>query len=185
MAKSKSWNIDDLERKGYRTDDKGNYIPSIANSLGYTKHIKIPESTIITPIQIKLKKTKRPKAKIVKRIPTLKPTETTNTIVFIKPLSVNQAWQGKRFKTPKYVKYEQELLASLPPMIIPPPPYEIYFKFGFSSSLSDFDNPLKPTIDVLSKKYGFNDKLIKRGVIDIEDVDKGKEYIEFNIKTLV
>ena len=32
----------------------------------------------------------------------------------IKPLSVNKAWQGKRFKTPEYKKYEIQMLRMLP-----------------------------------------------------------------------
>ena len=32
----------------------------------------------------------------------------------IKPLSVNKAWQGKRFKTKKYKAFETELLLKLP-----------------------------------------------------------------------
>ena len=31
-------------------------------------------------------------------------------IVNIKPLSVNQAWAGRRFKTPKYKAFEKEML---------------------------------------------------------------------------
>jgi hypothetical protein len=31
-----------------------------------------------------------------------------------KPLSVNLAWQGKRFKTPAYKKYEKEMLLRMP-----------------------------------------------------------------------
>lgn len=99
----------------------------------------------------------------------------------IKPLSVNEAWKGKRFKTEKYKIYEHTLLWLLPKIIIPSPPYEIYFKFGFSSSLSDWDNPVKPTQDILSKKYGFDDKQIRKAIIETEIVKKGKEYIEFEI----
>lgn len=105
--------------------------------------------------------------------------------IHIKPLSVNEAWQGRRFKTQKYKIYEQTLFYLLPKKIdMPLPPFEIYFKFGLSSSLSDWDNPVKPTQDILSKKYKFNDKLIARAVVETEKVEKGKEYIIFNIKSL-
>lgn len=103
--------------------------------------------------------------------------------VDIKPLSVNEAWKGKRFKTLAYKKYEINLLLMLPKIVLPPPPYIVHFRFGFSSSLSDWDNPIKPTQDVLAKKYGFNDKLIKRAIIDTDLVEKGKEYFEFEIST--
>ena len=36
----------------------------------------------------------------------------------IKPLSINCAFQGRRFKTPKYKAYEAEVLLKLKPMQI-------------------------------------------------------------------
>lgn len=102
----------------------------------------------------------------------------------IKPLSVNEAWKGRRFKTDAYIVYQNTLLWLLPKMVVPSPPYQIHFKFGFSNSLSDWDNPVKPTQDILSKKYGFNDKLIRRAIVETEIVKKGEEYIEFELKTV-
>lgn len=107
------------------------------------------------------------------------------TRIQIKPLSVNKAWQGRRFKTPEYKEYQKHLTLMLPRLKIPVPPYEIYFKFGMSSLSSDWDNCIKTTQDILAKKYKFNDKLIRRGVVEIESVPKGKEFIEFELKTLV
>lgn len=102
----------------------------------------------------------------------------------IKPLSVNEAWKGRRFKTDAYRVYQNTLLWLLPKIEVPEPPYEIHFKFGFSNSLADWDNPVKPTQDILSKKYGFNDKLIRKAIVETEIVKKGKEYVEFEIKTV-
>ena len=103
----------------------------------------------------------------------------------IKPISVNDVWKGKRYKTDLYKSYESVLLYKLPKITLPDPPFEIYFKFGFSSSASDWDNPIKPIQDILSKKYGFNDKLIEKGVVETEKVKKGQEYFEFELKTFV
>lgn len=106
----------------------------------------------------------------------------------IKPLSVNDAWQGKRFKTPKYKKYENDLMLLLPIKIIelePKKNYQIYFKFGFSSNASDWDNCIKTTQDCIAKRYGFNDKLIKKGVVETEQVKKGNEFFEFNITEII
>mgnify|MGYP003404518404 CR=1 FL=1 len=106
--------------------------------------------------------------------------------VYIKPLSVNDAWKGRRKRSDEYNEYEQMLMDSqLPDIELPEPPYCIHFKFGFSSSASDWDNPIKPLQDILAKRYGFNDKLIKRGIVDVEDVKKGYEFIEFKIETLI
>jgi hypothetical protein len=102
----------------------------------------------------------------------------------IKPLSVNDCWQGKRFKTSKYKSYEQELLLTLPKINLPKPPFEIYFEFGFSNVMSDWDNPVKPLQDILQKKYGFNDKDIYRAVVNKVMVKKGEEYFKVKIMTL-
>lgn len=107
------------------------------------------------------------------------------TRIELKPLSVNEAWKGRRFKTEDYKKYERNLLLMLPKKLeIPEPPFLITFKFGFSSSASDWDNCIKTTQDVLAKKYKFNDKLIRKGIVETEIVPKGKEYLEFKIETL-
>lgn len=100
----------------------------------------------------------------------------------IKPLSVNTCWQGKRFKTPAYKRYEQELMLSLPKRDIPRPPYSIYFEFGLSSSLSDWDNPVKPLQDILQKKYKFNDKDIIYAQVRKYKVDKGNEFFLVRIE---
>lgn len=102
----------------------------------------------------------------------------------IKPMSVNKAWQGKRFKTPAYKQYEKEVLLLLRPVAIPKGDIELNLIFGFSSKLADFDNPIKPFVDCLQKKYGFNDRAIKRATIDVVHVEKGCEFIDFKIKEL-
>lgn len=102
----------------------------------------------------------------------------------IKPLSVNQAWRGRRFKTDKYESYERECLLLLKAMEVPQPPYELRLSFGFSNYLSDIDNPMKPFIDILQKKYGFDDRDILRVVVDKVMTDKGKEFLSFELKTI-
>lgn len=102
----------------------------------------------------------------------------------IKPLSVNDAWQGKRFKTDKYKSYEMEMLLRLPAGKLPPPPYRILYEFGFSNKLCDFDNPCKPLGDILQKKYGFNDNEIYEAHIFKKIVKRGREYIKVKIEHL-
>jgi Holliday junction resolvase RusA-like endonuclease len=102
----------------------------------------------------------------------------------IKPLSVNEAWQGQRFKTKSYSAFEKLVLLSLRPMPIPQPPFSVSFEFGMSNSLSDYDNPVKPLQDVLQKKYGFNDKDIFEAHIRKVKVKNGDEYFKFSMKTM-
>lgn len=103
----------------------------------------------------------------------------------IKPISVNQCWQGRRFKTDKYKVFEKEVLLLLPKNYnIPSGKLKISLKWGFSSKLSDWDNPIKPFQDILQKKYNFDDKRIFMATVEKEIVKKGNEYIKFSIEKL-
>jgi len=102
----------------------------------------------------------------------------------MKPLSVNEAWQGKRFKSQAYKAYETEMLVRLPAGKLPDPPYRVYYEFGFSTRLADFDNPCKPLGDILQKKYGFNDNEIYEAHISKRLVKRGCEYIKVRIEHL-
>lgn len=104
--------------------------------------------------------------------------------VDIKPLSVNQVWQGKRFKTSKYKSYEREMILKLPKIKMPKPPFKVYYEFGMSSSLSDWDNPIKPFQDILQKKYNIDDRDIFEANVKKVKTEKGKEYIKFKITTI-
>ena len=103
-------------------------------------------------------------------------------ILNIKPLSVNQAWQGRRFKTDQYKEWIKHLTLILPPVKTSfKGDLKVEIVFGFSSRASDIDNPLKPLIDVLQKKYGFNDNQIQELNVKKELTTKGKEFINLNI----
>lgn len=101
----------------------------------------------------------------------------------IKPLSVNKAFQGRRFKTEDYKRFEKNML-----LILPKSKesflgdLKISIKYGFSSKLSDIDNPCKLVLDCLVKKYGFDDRQIYKLIQEKEIVKKGKEFIKFKIE---
>jgi Holliday junction resolvase RusA-like endonuclease len=103
--------------------------------------------------------------------------------IHIKPLSVNDAWQGKRFKTPEYKAYEQELMLLLPNKYEVPveSDLEINFEFGLNT-LADWDNPIKPLQDILQKKYDFNDRRVVRARVIKNTVKKGEGYLNFSIR---
>ena len=103
----------------------------------------------------------------------------------IKPLSVNSAWQGKRFKTPAYKKYEKLVLMMLPKQTIPKAPYILNLEFYFSNSTSDIDNPIKLISDIIQKKYSINDRDIYELHVKKFVVKKGLEKIKFEIKSIV
>lgn len=105
--------------------------------------------------------------------------------VNIKPLSVNEAWQGRRFKTPAYKRYAQELNILLPQITLPEPPFTVIYHVFYSSKASDIDNFLKAFNDCLQKKYNFNDNLIYHSRQTEHIVKKGEEKIQFSIKPFV
>ena len=103
-----------------------------------------------------------------------------------KPLSVNEAWQGKRFKTPLYKAYEEFILLSMPKAKIETEQMlRIEFFFGFSNKASDLDNPVKLLLDIAQKKYGFNDKNVFELNVRKCIVKKGDEFIQMGIYKLL
>jgi len=102
----------------------------------------------------------------------------------IKPLSVNNAFQGRRFRTPKYKAFQKELSLKLKPMDIPEGKLMLKVTFGLSSKNADWDNPIKAFQDIVSKKYGFNDRRIYKGIVEKVDVPKGSEFIDFTISAI-
>lgn len=99
----------------------------------------------------------------------------------IKPLSVNEAWQGRRKKTYKYLAYQKDVSLLLRPFTVPDGDLRIELVFGFSSGGSDWDNPVKPLQDILSKKYKFNDNRIVEANVKKVKVKKGHEFIEWGL----
>ena len=103
-----------------------------------------------------------------------------------KPLSINEAWQGKRFKTPVYKSYEETILLTMPKgKIDVEQMLRIEFFFGFSNKASDLDNPVKLLLDIAQKKYGFNDKNVYELNVRKCVVKKGEEFIQMGIYPLL
>ncbi len=107
----------------------------------------------------------------------------------IKPFSANESHGGKKngglFSKKEKLKYENDLTLLLPPKhsaSFPEPPFKIYYEFGFSSSGSDIDNPIKVLQDIIFDKYGFNDNLIYSSSQRKYVVPKGDEYIIVEIE---
>ena len=103
-----------------------------------------------------------------------------------KPLSVNEAWQGKRFKTPIYKTYEETILLTMPKgKIDAEQMLRVEFFFGFSNKASDLDNPVKLLLDIAQKKYGFNDKNVFELNVRKCIVKQGEEFIQMGIYKLL
>jgi Holliday junction resolvase RusA-like endonuclease len=99
-----------------------------------------------------------------------------------KPMSVNLAWQGKRFKTPAYKVYENSMILMMPKgKIETDEMLRVEFFFGFSNKASDLDNPVKLLMDIAQKKYSFNDKMVFELNVRKCIVKKGEEFIQMGI----
>lgn len=103
-----------------------------------------------------------------------------------KPLSINEAWQGKRFKTPAYKRYENAMILLMPKgKVDTEQMLRVEFFFGFSNKASDLDNPVKLLMDIAQKKYGFNDKMVFELNVRKCIVKKGEEFIQMGIYNLL
>lgn len=99
----------------------------------------------------------------------------------IKPLSINEAYRGRRFATPELAQYKKDLARILPKIKVLEGKLSVTYVFGLSSKQADVDNCIKAFQDILSEQYGFNDKRIYELHVKKVDVKKGKEYVGFEI----
>lgn len=101
----------------------------------------------------------------------------------IKPLSVNEAWQGRRFKTKAYLAYETEMLLSLPKREKITGYVEVIYRFGIPSRFDviDVGNFEKLISDIIVKKgYIEDDSKIVRMVLEKRRSDDHEIEIEIN-----
>lgn len=99
----------------------------------------------------------------------------------IKPLSINEAYRGRRFATSKLKDFKSDIFRILPKMKVPDGKLAVKYTFGLSSKGSDGDNLIKAFQDCLSEAYRFNDNKIYKWEIEKVDVKKGEEFIEFGV----
>ncbi len=98
----------------------------------------------------------------------------------IKPLSVNKAWQGRKYKTPEYKKYEIQMLRMLPDIEIKEFK-QLKITYGFSNMMADIDNPTKLVLDILQKRYNVNDRDLIYLVLHKLKTKKNEEFIEIEL----
>lgn len=105
--------------------------------------------------------------------------------IHIKPLSVNKAYRGRRYKTKEYKEWQLDFLSKVPKIDFKiPEKIELSIEYGFSSKGSDIDNPTKVFLDVLSDVYNFNDNKVYKLILTKQIVKKGSEYIKYNLKEI-
>lgn len=104
-------------------------------------------------------------------------------LIPLKALSLNSAYRGRRFITPELKAYKTAVVNLSPRLKIPEGRLQACYMFGVSSKQSDVDNLIKCFQDALSEKYGFNDKLIYKIIVEKQDVKKGAEFVGFSIES--
>lgn len=102
-------------------------------------------------------------------------------VIKVKPISLNQAYRGRRFKTPELEAYKKFIHNKLPKIEIPRGKLFARYEFGVSSKNCDGDNLVKCFQDAIAEKYGFNDKQIYKWEFEKKDVPKGEEYVAFSL----
>lgn len=104
-----------------------------------------------------------------------------------KPLSVNAAWKGRRFKSGDYKEFEIEVgyLLPRPKKALPKGTHiEVHFRFYLTNAAStDYDNLIKPIQDILVKN-GFieDDRYVYYA--SQRKIASDKNYIEVEIRPL-
>lgn len=85
------------------------------------------------------------------------------TEIKVKPLSANQCWQGRRYKTRKYDDYIKECLLLLPKRDQIKGECGIKIVFALEKpKRQDVDNFLKPLLDIITKKgYIEDDRFVQ------------------------
>ncbi|MDY0143726.1 MAG: RusA family crossover junction endodeoxyribonuclease [Bacteroidales bacterium] len=104
----------------------------------------------------------------------------------IRALSINEAFQGRRFKTKDCKDFCEDFLRVAPRMQILRGIVEVEYKFHIvNHKLADYDNMIKITQDLLVEKnlgYIEDDRKIYKATIYKIPCEKGRERIDILIK---
>lgn len=100
--------------------------------------------------------------------------------LYIKPLSVNRAYKGRKFPTDALKRYKNTMPLLLPKQLqLPPDKLVLIFRFHFKRKASDVDNCCKAAQDIITSYYGVDDREIymtlNEKIINYEE----PEYLEF------
>ena len=103
----------------------------------------------------------------------------------VKGMSINVAWQGKRFKTPEYrlfTKAINKALLGTRQIKESKEPFQVHYKFYLKNyKMTDVGNLEKPLTDILVKAKIINDDRYIKKII-LEKFESEQNYIEIFIK---
>lgn len=98
-------------------------------------------------------------------------------------MSYNRAYRGRVYPSAEYKQYMHDVGYLLPRLEVPKGKLKLSLTFGFSNKASDIDNGVKAFLDLLQKKYTFNDKEVYEMTVKKEITGKGEEFIDFKIES--
>jgi len=100
----------------------------------------------------------------------------------IKPLSANMLWQGRRFKTPKYKQYAQDVAYLLPKVQMIKGYVDVHFRFFLKNwKITDVNNLVKGLEDILvSCGYIEDDRYIMKSIN--EKIPSKEDFIEVEVE---
>lgn len=92
-------------------------------------------------------------------------------------------WLGRKTDSEEYRRWNKQAIRLLPEVWIPDGPLSIYISVFYKSKLSDLDNAFKPFLDLLQKRYRFDDRRVfhiraRKLLVDTKE----QERIEFCIE---
>ena len=102
----------------------------------------------------------------------------------IKPISINDAYKGRRYSTDEHKKFKD--LASILlrklnlPKLRPKQEFYVIYRFHIGRS-ADYDNCIKVVQDQICNALGVDDRWIGSCYVKKIKAKKGDEKIEFNI----
>lgn len=103
-------------------------------------------------------------------------------IIELKPVSINKAFQGKRYKTVECKDFEKDFMILAPKQKMIKGIVEIEYKFYLKRhALTDYDNCIKVVQDLIVKcEYIEDDRKIYKATI--YKIPSDNDYMEIKIK---
>src|SRR3990167_7810284 len=99
-------------------------------------------------------------------------------VISVKPISVNECWQGRRFKTKKYDKFIIDMLRVMPKKEMITGSIKLEIKLHLKSLLrGDIDNFIKPLVDCIVKKGWIEDDRFIM-LLEVEKIKSSEECVE-------
>lgn len=82
--------------------------------------------------------------------------------ILMKPLSINAAYQGRRYRTPTYKKYQEDMHLLLPKKKMLEGQIGVLLTFRVKyPAMCDVDNFIKPILDIIVQKgYIYDDRRV-------------------------